>query len=207
MNLQNEIERFDTQSLRKTLIDVRNIDGSVSVMDKFGGIVSKQRADVKPEPNFSKYGFIVNPNPDLHIGKVELEDGFVILFGSSSDVAQDLNSLKSNGVTHIVNLVSNYIPNAFTEHFDYLSLVLYDNLQFRLRDSIYQCLDYLRNVRRRGGRCFIHCDAGVCRAPSMVIAYLILVEGYSYERAFTEVNNARNVAINLNFKAQLIALA
>ncbi|KAF8565174.1 hypothetical protein P879_09870 [Paragonimus westermani] len=166
MNLQNEIKRFDSQSLRKTLIDVRNIDGSISVMDKFGGIVSKQVADVKPEPNFSKYGFIANPNPDLQIGKVKLEDGFVILFGSS-DVAQDLNSLKSNGVTHIINLVSNYIPNAFPEHFHYLSLVLYDNLQTRLHDSIYRCLDYLWNVRRQGGCCLIHCDAGVCRAPSM----------------------------------------
>ncbi|OON15600.1 dual specificity phosphatase, catalytic domain protein [Opisthorchis viverrini] len=128
-------------------------------------------------------------------------------FSGSQDVARDLNCLQSNGVTHVINLVSNIVPNLYPHLFDYLSLVLYDDMHFPLGDSIRQCVNYLERVRRAGGVCFVHCDVGRCRAPSMVIAYLIKIEDYSYERAYTEVNNARNVAINLNFKMQLMSLA
>lgn len=185
-------------------MEVRNVDGTITVTDKFGTIL-RNKVNEKPEPNFSQFGYIVNPNPDLQIGRIET-DGFCILFGSA-DVANDLQCLKSNGVTHIINLVSNIVPNSFPNNFEYLSLVLYDDMEFRLRDSVYKCIDFLRVVKRRRGICFIHCDAGRCRAPSMVIAYLIKECEYSYERAFTEVNNARNVAINLNFRTQLMSMA
>ncbi|GAA56983.1 dual specificity phosphatase 19 [Clonorchis sinensis] len=193
MNLRNAIKDFNPRTLRSTLVHVRNLDGSVVVTDKRGNIITHRGRSEDSEPNFSQYGFIPNPNPDLQVG--------------SQDVARDLNCLQSNGVTHVINLVSNIVPNLYPHLFDYLSLVLYDDMHFPLGDSIRQCVNYLERVRRAGGVCFVHCDVGRCRAPSMVIAYLIKVEDYSYERAYTEVNNARNVAINLNFKMQLMSLA
>ncbi|TPP57112.1 Dual specificity protein phosphatase 19 [Fasciola gigantica] len=204
MSFLNSVQNFDPQSLRRTLVDVRNVDGTVTVTDKYG-TVFENNVNKKSEPNFSQYGYIMNPKPDLQIGCIEI-DGFRILFGSA-DVAGDLQCLKSNGVTHIMNLVSSIVANSFPSEFKYLSLVLYDDMQFRLRDSVYKCIDFLRVVKRQKGTCFIHCDAGRCRAPSMVMAYLIKEHGYSYERAYNEVNNARNVAINLNFRTQLMAMA
>ncbi|VDP74525.1 unnamed protein product [Echinostoma caproni] len=204
MSFINSVLQFNPQNLKPTLVDVRNIDGTVTVTDKYGTVLRDRQVE-NSEPNFSQYGYIMNPNPDLQIGCINLDE-FRILFGSA-DVAGDLNCLKSNGITHIINLVSSFVPNSFPNDFEYLSLVLYDDMQFRLRDSIYQCIDFLRKVKRKKGTCFIHCDAGRCRAPSMVIAYLIKEHEYSYERAYNEVNNARNVAINLNFRAQLMALA
>ncbi|CAH8623670.1 unnamed protein product [Dicrocoelium dendriticum] len=204
LNLQNVIECFNPESLRTTLVDVRNVDGSVTVTDKYGHTLTERNCSYKPEPNFSRYGFILNPNPDLHVGKVNIGN-FTLLFGSS-DVAKDLQCLIQHDVTHIINLISNVMPNAFPDRFGYLSLVVYDDMQFRLDDSITQCVQFINEVRSQGGRCFIHCDSGVCRAPSMVIAYLMKVEKFPYEHAFRIVHNARNIALNLNFKTQLMNL-
>ncbi|CAL8076704.1 unnamed protein product [Calicophoron daubneyi] len=205
MNLKDAIQNFDPSCLRHTLVETRNPDGSVTVTDKYGLPKDHETTEPRPEPNFSTYGFIVNPNPDMQVGDVDV-DGYHILFGSL-DVAKDRECLKSHGVTHVINLISNYAPNYFPNDFQYLSLILYDDYEFRLRDSIYQCSDYLKMIKRENGRCFIHCDAGRSRSPSMVIGYLITVEEYSYERAYNVVNNARNVSINFNFRSQLMAMA
>lgn len=204
MNPLDLIRQFDSNSLRPTLVEIRNFDGSVTVMNKFGGEL-QTKVGSRSEPNFSQYGFIVNPSPDLHIGRVNL-GSYKILFGSL-DVAKDLSLLKENEVTHIANLVSNYFPNLFPESFVYLSLVLYDDLEFRLSESVRQFCDFMRRVRLADGTCFVHCDAGICRAPAIVMAHLIHVEEFSYKQAYSIVNNARNIMLNFNFKSQLMAMS
>lgn len=46
---------------------------------------------------------------------------------------------------------------------------------------------------------FVHCNAGVSRSPSIVIAYLIKSLNYSFKEAFNLVKNKRNI-INPNEK-------
>ncbi|CAH8529265.1 unnamed protein product [Heterobilharzia americana] len=205
MNIKEAIRNFNINSLKPTIVEVRRLNGSVIRSNKYGLEIEEYNATSRPEPNFSCYGYIPNFEPDLQIGKINLPE-FTILFGSV-DVARNLDVLKANNVTHVINLISNVVPNYFPEVFQYLSLVVYDTLVFELRDTIHQCCDFLQLVRQSGGCCFVHCQAGLSRAPSIVIAYLVIIYDFSYEEAYSMVNNARNVCININFRSQLKRLS
>ncbi|KAH8877785.1 Dual specificity protein phosphatase 19 [Schistosoma japonicum] len=205
MNMKDAIQSFNMNSLKPTFVNVRHLDGTITKSNKYGAIIEEADEYNQPEPSFSLYGFIPNFNLDLQIGKINLPE-FIILFGSL-DVAQDLNLLKANNVTHVINLISNIAPNYFPQFFQYLSLLVYDDLSFQLHDTLYQCCDFLNIVREKEGCCFIHCNAGLSRAPSIVIAYLIIVYNYSYEEAYNLVNSTRNVCINVNFRSQLMRLS
>ncbi|CAH8847033.1 unnamed protein product [Trichobilharzia szidati] len=201
MDIKEAIEKFNIKSLKPTLVETRCLDGSVIINDKYGLETKSDDKVDRPEPNFSCYGYIPNFEPDLQIGKINLSS-LTILFGSA-DVAQNLELLKDNNVTHIINLVSNVVPNYFPKSFEYLALVAYDTYTFDLHDTLNQCCDFLNSVKEKGGCCYIHCQAGLSRAPSIVIGYLIQACNYSYKEAYTTVNNTRNVCINMNFKSQL----
>lgn len=51
-------------------------------------------------------------------------------------------------------------------------------------------VEFIREVITDGGKVYIHCGAGVGRAPSMAAAYLI-AEGHSLEEALAEIRAVR----------------
>lgn len=90
----------------------------------------------------------------------------------------------------------------------YLSCILYDDLQSDLTPIIDSSCDFIRQqVEPSHGRVFIHCNAGISRAPSVLIGCLIKLYNLPYDFAYHLVNNARNISPNLNFKTQLRNLA
>ncbi|XP_022639536.1 methylecgonone reductase-like [Vigna radiata var. radiata] len=46
---------------------------------------------------------------------------------------------------------------------------------------LYDVIDYFEDVRKKGGRVFVHCCQGVSRSTSLVIAYLMWREGQSFD--------------------------
>nr|CDS32464.1 dual specificity protein phosphatase 19 [Hymenolepis microstoma] len=177
--------------LRPTRVLVRTSDGRVSLTDRNGNVIS---TTTDPTNEISQYGYIVNNNPDLQIG--------------SQDAADDLSVLQLKGITHIVNLISNILPNKFPDQFEYLSCVLYDDLESDLSPIIDSCCDFIKQrVEPVQGRIFIFCNAGVSRAPSVLMGCLIKLHQLSYDSAYELLNNARNISPNLNFKVQLRSLA
>jgi hypothetical protein len=51
-------------------------------------------------------------------------------------------------------------------------------------------IDFIRQVVQSGGKVYIHCGAGVGRAPTMAAAYLI-AEGYTLDQALAMIRKAR----------------
>ncbi|KAL5967801.1 Dual specificity protein phosphatase 19, partial [Taenia solium] len=179
---------------------VRTPDGRVLVTDRNGNIISTITRSADLNDDISRYGFIVNDEPDLDVGEV--------LVQGSQDVAEDFNTLQSRGITHIVNLISNYAENKFEDHFEYLSCTLYDDMQADLVPAITACCSFIRErVLPSQGRLFIHCNVGVSRAPSVLIGCLIKLYRMPFDVAYRTVDNARSISPNLNFKMQLRALS
>lgn len=79
-NIKDAIQCFNMNSLKPTLIEVRQLDGSIIKMNKYGLEIEKNDKSNQLESDFSSYGFIPNFNLDLQIGKIELPE-FKILFG------------------------------------------------------------------------------------------------------------------------------
>ena len=53
----------------------------------------------------------------------------------------------------------------------------------------------LATLRTQGHRVYVHCTAGLGRGPLTVLAYLVLVEGYSPETAIHLIHTARPGAV------------
>jgi len=51
-------------------------------------------------------------------------------------------------------------------------------------------VEFIREISQSGGKVYIHCGAGVGRAPTMAAAYL-LTEGYSLDEALALIRKAR----------------
>jgi protein-tyrosine phosphatase len=61
-----------------------------------------------------------------------------------------------------------------------------------LRDNLPQCVDQLDDLLRRGHTVYVHCNAGVNRSPSTVIAYLCWRQKWELEEAFQWVTRRRS---------------
>jgi atypical dual specificity phosphatase len=58
--------------------------------------------------------------------------------------------------------------------------------------------------KQPSARILVHCKAGVSRSASLVIAYLIMEHGYTYDAALAEVRERREIANpNPSFEEQL----
>ncbi|KAL5110051.1 Dual specificity protein phosphatase 19 [Taenia crassiceps] len=198
--LNNSIKDFDQRLLRSTTVRVRTSDGRVLVTDRNSNIISTSTRSVNLNDDISRYGFIVNDEPDLEVGEVIVQ--------GSQDVAEDFNTLQDKGITHIVNLISNYAGNKFEDRFEYLSCTLYDDMQADLMPAITACCSFIRErVLPSHGRLLIHCNVGISRAPSVLIGCLIKLYQMPFDVAYRTVDNARSISPNLSFKMQLRAIS
>ncbi|EPB68863.1 dual specificity phosphatase, catalytic domain protein [Ancylostoma ceylanicum] len=92
----------------------------------------------------------------------------------SQDVAGDLAILEAEGITHIVNCATG-VPNYYPKKFTYLHLEV-----------------------------FVHCNAGISRAATFVISYLMAHHNMSLQLALETVKHARpKVRPNMGFMKQL----
>ncbi|KAG7032319.1 Protein-tyrosine-phosphatase MKP1, partial [Cucurbita argyrosperma subsp. argyrosperma] len=127
-----------------------------------------------------------------------------VYLGSDS-VAKNRQVLRQNRITHVLNCVGFVCPEYFKGEFVYRTLWLQDNPSEDITSILYNVFDYFEDVREQGGRVFVHCCQGVSRSTSLVIAYLMWKEGWSFQDAFQYVKAARGVANpNLGFAIQLL---
>ena len=61
-----------------------------------------------------------------------------------------------------------------------------------LRRQLPKCVDVLDELLREGRTVYVHCNMGVNRSPSIAIAYLHWVQGWSLEKATDHVMECRS---------------
>lgn len=65
-------------------------------------------------------------------------------------------------------------------------------------ETFTQAVDFLNEqIDQLGKRAYVHCKAGVGRSASVVIAYLVVWKGYSFEEAYRITKSSRPV-VNIN---------
>ncbi len=115
------------------------------------------------------------------------------------EVANNFELLKKTGITHILVCGKNLQTN-FPEEFEYLKLSLQDSAF----DDISRHLESSMNFIREAKKILIHCNHGVSRSPSIVIAYLMANQDLTFEEAFNLVKKKREmVKPNSGFIKQL----
>ncbi|XP_071688622.1 protein-tyrosine-phosphatase MKP1-like [Rutidosis leptorrhynchoides] len=127
------------------------------------------------------------------------------VFLGSDYVAKNLDVLRENGITHVLNCVGFVCPEYFKKDLEYKTLWLQDTPSEDITSILYDVFDYFEDVREQKGRIFVHCCKGVSRSTSLVIAYLMWVQRFSFEEALQQVKTARGVTDpNMGFACQLL---
>lgn len=139
--------------------------------------------------NEQAYGFVVDTKPDLNVGNV-----FEFLYFGSQDIACDINILNSLKITDILS-VGITVPSY--NNFTYKFIEAYDLPSFNMKNIFDECFLYIENIRMLGRRVFIHCNAGISRSPTIIIAYVMRHLKISFDDAFKHVKKSR-ITINPN---------
>ena len=127
-----------------------------------------------------------------------------MLFSTGSqDVATDLELLRRNGVTHILNVAS-FVDNHFPDAFIYKDMKIMDLPETDIVQYFPECFDFIGQCAQAGGCVLVHCNAGVSRAPSIVIGYLMTTRRFTFQEALDYVKSKRpSVRPNDGFLTQL----
>lgn len=206
-------ERKERLSHAKTR--VRTPEGKVYEEEFIQGTHSLTSYEQSNEP-FAP-GYVIDARPDLQVmfgydyentvtrvlkppRTFQVAEITPFLCMGSQDVAADLALLNSSGITHILN-VGFGIPCFFPDKFTYEVIELLDvppeakeqedssSLQIVLGKSC----DFINAAKDvRDAKVLVHCNAGVSRAATIVIGYLMTSERMRFSQAFEQVKAKRS---------------
>ncbi|KAJ6480419.1 protein-tyrosine phosphatase-like protein [Mycena sanguinolenta] len=130
------------------------------------------------------------PNSGGHQQPVRMTGG---LYLGSLSAVNDHPLLRAHGVTHLVQaLEAPWAPPARKEDgFVAYSIDIRDKETVDLRPHLEAACVYIERALKRGEGVLVHCQQGVSRSPSIVIAYLIRNHGMSYDAALAFVRRKR----------------
>uniref|UniRef100_A0A8C7XYI3 Dual specificity protein phosphatase n=1 Tax=Oryzias sinensis TaxID=183150 RepID=A0A8C7XYI3_9TELE len=142
------------------------------------------------------------------------------LYIGNEVAARDKSLLHSLGITHIVNAAHgrskptpgpcfhvNTGPLFYRDMtVDYYGVEAVDAVEFILSPFFYPTARYIRAALSTGGRVFVHCLMGVSRSATLVLAFLMIVEGLKLQKAVAVVRLQRDICPNRGFLQQLRGL-
>lgn len=104
-----------------------------------------------------------------HHDFAEIEPG---LFLGNCTMAADFESLKSKGISHIINCTTDMTCH-HADAFTYLCLPLEDSPGNVLTPYLSRAIAFIKNGLASDGKIFIHCEQGISRSASVMVAYLM----------------------------------
>jgi protein-tyrosine phosphatase len=198
-----ELANFDRKLLKKAPTRVTYLTGKQVEKDIYDDNKNEQlvRDDL--------YGYVVQILPDMSCDEI-----IPHLYLSGDDVAKNINLLKDKKITHILNVTLN-VSNLFeTKNIKYMRICISDlstsNLAQYFNDA-FKFIDsaLLFNRDYNCNNVLVHCNAGVSRSATIVIAYLLKKRLFtSYKEAYAHVKSCRpKICPNDGFVRQLNELA
>jgi len=131
----------------------------------------------------------------------EVFDNF--LFLGSEWNAGNMKELETNSIDCILN-VTKEIPSLESDDFIQHRVPVADRESENLLEWIPDTVDLMMQAERRGSRCLVHCQRGISRSASMVVAYGMKSRGWTLEESLRHVRKRRDVVKpNRGFLAQL----
>ncbi|TNV77468.1 hypothetical protein FGO68_gene12508 [Halteria grandinella] len=125
------------------------------------------------------------------------------LFLGDMDLAQDKESLSIINCKHILHCTNTFKP-CFESDFNYKALSINDMPQENLLLLFDDAIDFIKHAIDSEETIYVHCNAGVSRSASFVIAYFIREHGLTFEEALNFVKAKRGCVFpNYGFQKQL----
>eukprot|EP01059_Diplonema_ambulator_P028857 TRINITY_DN47852_c0_g1_i1.p1 TRINITY_DN47852_c0_g1~~TRINITY_DN47852_c0_g1_i1.p1 ORF type:complete len:307 (+),score=47.94 TRINITY_DN47852_c0_g1_i1:77-997(+) len=119
--------------------------------------------------------------------------------------AKEEGMLAELGITHILSLTRQKLPENVRERFNCKQIQVSDTPQTSISQKFQTAFDHIEAARRAGGKIFVHCRAGVSRVSCVTIAFLMTDTRLPLKDAYLYVKQRRPVAHpNKGFLSQLI---
>lgn len=139
--------------------------------------------------------FVVDTKPDMLVA--EIAPG---VFLSSQDPPSSLEVLEKYNINHILSL--GIEPSVKFENLTYDFVDLMDLPESDILQAVKTCLEIIELHKSKN--ILVHCNAGVSRSATIVIAYLMSKDKISYEEAYEKVKQIRPcIKPNEGFARQL----
>ncbi|KAJ7752922.1 protein-tyrosine phosphatase-like protein [Mycena metata] len=114
------------------------------------------------------------------------------LYLGSIEAAHNPDLLRTHHITHLVQVLEvPWMPQSDADGFACHRIDLEDRSSAALQQHLAPACDYIRASLARGDNVLVHCQQGVSRSASIVIAYLIRDRAMSYDAAFDFVKQRR----------------
>ncbi|KAL7713004.1 Dual specificity protein phosphatase [Entamoeba marina] len=162
------------QQLKPCKTTITSVNGNVSVFEKDTLIQTKTTT-----------GYVIDTTPDTIPSKI-----IDYIYLGSQDSVTDLAYLKELKIQNIL-CVAPMIQPLFPNEFNYKIVEIFDLPQFDLRPHISSCLKFLNECVVKKENVIVHCNAGVSRSATVVIAYLMKYQAMTYKSAFSYVKEKR----------------
>lgn len=191
----NSLKTFDKSSLKKTATKITTETGDQFVEYKNDHGLTERR---KVTDNGNFRGFVVDLFADIQVG--EILPGLLL---SSQDVAVEFDLLQKYSVTHILNLAT-LVKNSFPENFTYKNIDLLDIPETNIAQHFESAFQFIDEGMGKGGCVLVHCNAGISRSSTIVIAYLMMKKRWPLVQAYQYVKEKRSkIRPNAGFQEQL----
>lgn len=126
------------------------------------------------------------------------------LYLGSAYHASRKDMLDMLGITALINVSAN-CPNHFEDHYQYKSIPVEDNHKADISSWFNEAIEFIDSVRNKGGRVFVHCQAGISRSATICLAYLMRTNRVKLDEAFEFVKQRRSIiSPNFSFMGQLL---
>lgn len=196
MAFLNQITKFSKDDLTPVQTVVTKHDGS-KIVEKKGTEQCALLNDPQAIQCFRQF-FVVDASDDHEAHQVCDR-----LFIGSHDAATNWDTLEKNNITCILN-VAVYAENAFPERLTYKNVSMYDVGTYNIMQHFEECGYFIEKNLRDGHSVLVHCNAGISRSSTVIIAYLIRYQHMSLQKAMHLVRENRPVAQpNPGFMSQL----
>ena len=145
---------------------------------------------------------------DSHLFKIHYNSHpskiFNWLYLGSFSNACDVNELKFNGITHILNCAIECHNTKLPDNIKELHLKIKDNEKFSIIGFLEQGIEYINKCKLGGCKLLVHYKFGISRSASFIIAYMVKYNNFTVDDALTFVKQKRNQAKpNKGFMKQL----
>ncbi|KAJ3341380.1 hypothetical protein HDU93_005016 [Gonapodya sp. JEL0774] len=152
------------------------------------------------------------PNVEYHEWRYEMrrdmQEIIPGLFVGPHAASKNLDSLRANGITHIIVVRDDEERHILRPHFPgqfvYLEIRASDHPLENLIPHFRQSTAFIDAALNAGGRVLVHCNGGISRSPALVVGYLMESKKMDFPTAYMMVQN-RRFCVNPNegFKSQL----
>ncbi|KAG8578665.1 hypothetical protein GDO81_010575 [Engystomops pustulosus] len=126
------------------------------------------------------------------------------LYLGSAYHASRKDMLDTLGITALINVSAN-CPNHFEGHYQYKSIPVEDSHKADISSWFNEAIDFIDSIKNKGGRVFVHCQAGISRSATICLAYLMRTNRVKLDEAFEFVKQRRSIiSPNFSFMGQLL---